>query len=93
MILNQNQYDALFSYFYSNGGSVFTNSKYDEWISYGGEYALRAQARKALRDYIINSNGTYNSQTIIDLFVNSKGANIKYTYEERRRTEANLFVK
>lgn len=89
--LNQNQYDALFSYFYAAGGLVFTDRKYNEWIGYGGEHAIRAEARVELRDYIVNQNGNYDSQKVIDLFVNSKGANIKYTYEDRRRIEANLF--
>lgn len=30
---------------------------YEEWIGLGGEYARRAEARKELRDYIINNNG------------------------------------
>lgn len=91
--INQNQYDALFSYFYANGGSVFTDSKYDEWMGYGGEHALRAQARKELRDYVIANNGNYDAKTLETLFVNSKGANLNYSYKERRRTEANLFGK
>lgn len=88
---NQNQYDVLFSYFYSNGPKVFTDSKYEEWEGYGGEYALRAEDRKELRDYLINANGAYDNEKILELFVNSKGANIKYDYENRRETEANLF--
>jgi len=91
LLLNQNQYDALFSYFYSNGKNVFSNSKYNEWIGYGGEYANRAKERKELRDYLINNNENYNSNMIIDLFVNSKGANIKYDYKDRRENEASVF--
>jgi hypothetical protein len=93
LVLYQNQYDALFSYFYSNGKNVFSNSKYNEWIGYGGEYANRAKARKDLKDYLINNNGIYNSNKIIDLFVKSKGANINYDYKDRRETEANVFNK
>lgn len=89
--LNQEQYDALFSYFYSNGPMVFTDDKYNEWKGYGGEYAERAEARKELRDYLINNNGNYDPQSIEDLFVGSKGANIKYDYAGRRREEANYF--
>jgi GH24 family phage-related lysozyme (muramidase) len=89
--LNQNQYDALFSYFYASGQSVFTDSKYNEWVDYGGEYELRAKAREALRDYLISNNDNYDSQRIVELFVNSKGANIRYDYKERRRIEPNLF--
>ncbi len=91
--LNQNQYDALFSYFYANGASVFTNAKYDEWMDsdYSEEHHYRAKARIELRDYIITANGAYNAQKVIDLFVNSRGANLSYTYEMRRRREANLF--
>ncbi|MFA9465188.1 MAG: RHS repeat domain-containing protein, partial [Velocimicrobium sp.] len=91
LLFNQNQYDAIFSYFYSNGKNVFSNSKYNEWIGYGGEYANRAKERKELRDYLINNNGNYNSNMIIDLFVNSKGANIKYDYKDRRENEASVF--
>ena len=91
LMLNQNQYDALFSYFYSNGKNVFTDSKYNEWIELGGERAKRAEARKELRDYLINQNGDYNADMITYLFVESKGANIKYDYRSRRETEANVF--
>lgn len=91
LILNQNQYDALFSYFYANGPSVFTDTKYNEWMSYGGEYAIRAQAREELRNYLIEYNGNYDSQKIVELFVESKGANIKYEYKDRRTAEAELF--
>ncbi len=90
--INQNQYDALFSYFYSNGAYVFTEEKYNEWKGYQGKYAERAEARKELRDYIVNKNGDYDKKTIEDLFVNSKGANVKYDYEERRRKEAEVFM-
>ena len=91
--LNQNQYDALFSYFYSNGKNVFTDSKYDEWTELGGEYKKRAEARKELRDYIIDNNGNYSSSKITKLFVNSKGGNTKYDYKDRRETESSLFNK
>lgn len=91
--LNQNQYDALFSYFYANGKNVFSDSKYNEWIGYGGEHAERAKARKKLRDYIIKNNGNYDSSQITKLFVNSKGPNIKYDYKDRRETEASVFNK
>ena len=90
--LTQNQYDALFSYFYSNGGNVFSDEKYNEWVGYGGEYAERAKARKELRDYIINNNGNYDKTRIEELFVNSKGGNKKYDYKERRTGEAHLFM-
>jgi RHS repeat-associated protein len=93
LFINQNQYDALFSYFYSNGKNVFSDSKYNEWIGYGGEYAKRANARKKLKNYLINNNGNYNSSKITKLFVNSKGANIKYDYKSRREAEANVFNK
>lgn len=52
---------------------------------------MRAEDRKELRDYLINANGAYDNEKILELFVNSKGANIKYDYENRRETEANLF--
>ena len=35
--------------------------------------------------------GTYDPIRIEELFVDSKGANIKYDYEGRRRKEANTF--
>lgn len=91
--INQNQYDALFSYFYSNGGNVFADENNNAAIAKGGEIADRAKARVELRDYLINNNGNYDEQTIHNLFVNSKGGNLKYTYEERRTEEANLFNK
>lgn len=78
LIFNQNQYDALFSYFYSNGPNVFTEKKYNEWVSRGDEYAKRAEARILLRDYLIYYNGNYDRENIISLFINSKGANIRY---------------
>lgn len=71
--------------------NVFSNSKYNEWIGYGGEYAKRAEARKELRDYLINNNGNYNSSKINKLFVNSKGGNPKYDFKDRRETEASVF--
>lgn len=74
--------DALFRYFYANGKNVFSNSKYDEWVGYGGEYAYRAKTRKELRDYLNNNNGNYNSNQIIDLFV-----------KDRRESEASVFNK
>lgn len=89
--LNQNQYDALFSYFYANGQSVFTDSKYNEWIGYGGEHAIRAKARMELKNYLINNNGNYDPNKITELFVNSKGANLKYDYKGRREAEASVF--
>lgn len=91
LLFNQNQYDALFSYFYSNGARVFTDSKYKEWIGHGGEYAKRAKARKKLRDYLINNNEKFSSIQITNLFINSKGGNPKYDYKVRRETEARLF--
>lgn len=91
--INQNQYDALFSYFYSNGPSVFEISKYDEWVSYGGEYEERAMARKELCEYIINNNGNYDAEKVKVLFIASKGANINYNYEARREREAEVFCK
>lgn len=93
LVLNQNQYDALFSYFYSNGAYVFTDDVYNSWKSLGGEYAIRADARRELRDYLIDSNGCYNKETIRRLFVNSKGGNIKYEYLGRRTDEAELFMR
>lgn len=99
LTINQNQYDALFSYFYSNGPAVFTNEKYVEWKGYaeedeinGKEYEERAEARIKLRDYIIENNENYDSEKITELFVKSKGANLKYEYEERRTAEAQLFM-
>ncbi|MDO4304900.1 MAG: hypothetical protein Q4D94_13415 [Bacillota bacterium] len=91
--INQNQYDALVSYFYNNGPYVFTDAVYNSWIEKEGEYAVRAEARKCLKEYLINENGNYNEQTIINLFVASKGPNIKYEYITRRTDEANLFNK
>lgn len=92
LIINQNQYDALFSYFYSNGQEVFTNKKYNEWKEEGGEYEKRAEARKELVDYLISNNGNYDSEKLEELFVNSKGGNIEYEYKDRRKSEANLFI-
>ena len=89
--INQNQYNALFSYFYSNGANVFKDSKYEEWIEYGGEYAIRAVARIELRDYLIENNGNYDKEKLIELFVASKGANMNYEYKGRRASEAELF--
>ncbi len=57
----------------------------------GYESDERAEARVELRDYLINTNESYNAERIVDLFVNSKGANMRYSYEARRRTEADLF--
>ena len=91
--INQNQYDALFSYFYSNGANVFTDDSNNAAIADGGKNAERAKARIELRDYLIGNNGNYDEQTINELFVNSKGGNLNYTYEERRTEEANLFNK
>ncbi|MDE6950943.1 MAG: DUF4280 domain-containing protein [Lachnospiraceae bacterium] len=90
--LNQNQYDALFSYFYSNGRYVFTDLKYEEWAGYGGEYKERANARRELRDYIIEYNGNYDADEIIKRFVASKGPNINYEYVDRRTREGELFA-
>lgn len=89
---NQNQYNALFSFFYSNGPYVFTDGKYEEWISEGGEKANRAEARKNLKEYLIEKNGNYDAIMIEKLFVDCKGANIKYEYESRRKEEAKLFM-
>jgi GH24 family phage-related lysozyme (muramidase) len=92
--LTQNQYDVLFSYFYNNGPHVFEDWKYDEWInSSNRERNIRAEARIELRDYLINKNGAYDSQMITDLFINSKGPNMKYDYQLRREDEARVFNK
>lgn len=48
---------------------------------------------KELRDYIINNNGKYDPKKIKELFINSKGGNIKYDYKDRREGEAQLFTK
>ena len=93
LTLNQNQYDALFSYFYSNGPFVFDDSNYEAGINAGGKYASRAKARRELRDYIINNNGNYSDERIIQLFVNSKGGSIDFEYKDRRTKEANVFNK
>lgn len=92
LYVNQNQYDALFSYFFSNGQNVFTQEKYEEWKGYGGEYAERAEAREELRRYLIDENGNYDADRIKELFIESKGANIKYDYKTRRSEEAELFI-
>lgn len=89
--INQNQYDALASYFYSNGANVFSSENYSSGIEMGGRYADRAMGREALREYLIESNGNYDSQVITELFQNSLGGNIKYNYENRRKEEADLF--
>ncbi len=89
---NQNQYDALFSFFYSNGPNVFTDGKYEEWTSEGGELASRAEARKRLKEYLIEENGNYDAITIEKLFVDCKGGNLSYEYEYRRKEEAELFM-
>lgn len=91
--LNQNQYDALVSYFYNNGQYVFTDDAYVGWINKGGEYAIRAEARKNLKEYLINENGNYEEEAISRLFLESKGPSIKYEYEDRRKNEAELFNK
>ncbi len=93
LTINQNQYDALFSYFYSNGSSVFTDDTYNRWKKAKGEKEKRAEARVALRDYLINNNENYDAKQIKTLFVNSKGANVKYDYKGRREAEADLFSK
>lgn len=92
LIMNQNQYDALFSYFYSNGAYVFTEEIYKQEINKGGENKNRAEAGKELRDYLIEENGNYNADEIKRLFVNSKGWNIKYDYKTRREEEAEVFM-
>ena len=92
LIMNQNQYDVLFSYFYSNGAYVFTEEIYKQEINKGGENENRAEARKELRDYLIEENGNYNADEIKRLFVNSKGWNIKYDYKTRREEEAEVFM-
>ena len=92
---NQNQYDALLSYFYNNGAYVFSQTAYDSWIDQGGEKAKRAKARKELKEYLINNKGNYDDDTIVELFVNSKGPSLKYDveYVGRRTEEALLFNK
>ena len=44
-------------------------------------------------NYIINNNGKYDQKKIEELFINSKGDNIKYDYKDRREGEAQLFTK
>ena len=44
-------------------------------------------------NYIINNNGKYDPKKIEELFINSKGDNIKYDYKDRREGEAQLFTK
>ncbi|MDE7001693.1 MAG: hypothetical protein K2P73_15635 [Lachnospiraceae bacterium] len=61
-------------------------------INKGGENKNRAEARKELRDYLIEENGNYNADEIKRLFVNSKGWNIKYDYKTRREEEAEVFM-
>ena len=89
---SQNQYDALFSFIYSNGAYVFTDDAYKNWKDKGGESAARAEARKELADYLIGSNGNYDSSMIEKLFVNCKGGSLKYDYKNRREAEAKLFM-
>lgn len=57
-----------------------------------GEYAERAEAREELRRYLIDENGNYDADRIKELFIESKGANIKYDYKTRRSEEAELFI-
>lgn len=83
---------VIFSYFYSNGAFVFTDDAYNSWKDKGGEYEVRAEARKTLKDYIIKENGHYEDKVIIKLFIESKGANIKYGYKDRRTQEAEIFI-
>ena len=64
---NQNQYDALLSYFYNNGAYVFSQTAYDSWIDQGGEKAKRAEARKELKEYLIAHNGNYNDEMYLVL--------------------------
>ena len=84
-------------YLYDARGSVsgITNEEYEEyeeWKGYGGEYAERAEAREELRRYLIDENGNYDADRIKELFIESKGANIKYDYKTRRSEEAELFI-
>ena len=85
--------DYVTQYNYRNSylANVFKDSKYEEWIEYGGEYAIRAVARIELRDYLIENNGNYDKEKLIELFVASKGANMNYEYKGRRASEAELF--
>lgn len=92
LVLNQNQYDALFSFFYSNGAYVFTDEVYNSWKSAGGEKAARAEARKNLKEYLIESNGNYDAEKVEELFVACKGGNLNYEYKDRRKEEAELFT-
>lgn len=87
----QNQYDSLYSYFYNNGPYVFTDDVYNKWVSRGGEYEARAEARKKLEDYLISANGNYDSDLIAEYFVNSKGPSMNHEYVGRRTAEADLF--
>ncbi len=91
LVFTQNQYDALVSFFYNNGKYVFSSIVYNSWISKGGEHAVRAEARKALKKYLIDYNGNYDSAKISELFIAAKGPNIKYDYLGRRTREAELF--
>ena len=81
-------------YLYDARGSVsgITNEEYEEWKGYGGEYAERAEAREELRRYLIDENGNCDADRIKELFIESKGANIKYDYKTRRSEEAELFI-
>ena len=92
LLFNQNQYDALFSFFYNNGAYVFSDDAYISWVEKGGEYQVRAEARQDLKDYLIAKNGSYDNDKILELFLASKGPSIKYEYVSRRTGEANLFV-
>ena len=69
-----------------------TEDIYKQEINKGGENENRAEARKELRDYLIEENGNYNADEIKRLFVNSKGWNIKYDYKTRREEEAEVFM-
>ena len=92
LVFNQNQYDVLVSFFYNNGAYVFSEDAYNDWINSGvEEKEKRAEARKRLEEYLISANGCYDDQTILQLFVDCKGPNIKYEYTDRRTEEANLF--
>ena len=50
------------------------------------------EAREELRRYLIDENGNYDADRIKELFIESKGANIKYDYKTRRSEEAELFI-
>lgn len=71
---------------------MFTDDVYNLWKSKGGEMADRAEARKNLKEYLIENNGNYDAEKIEELFVDCKGGNLKYEYTDRRKAEAELFM-